>query len=339
MKKANYLKMIFLLWGLIAGIGSVSAAEDYDYEWVKTNFSDLATGDIVVLVDNSYSIALPNEDTDFRGVSVTVSGTKLSGTVADDIQWKLTKGGSTVKLSRGNAPLSATTDIKLKVGSGASSDFYYDDGQLCCTVNSKSYYIVWSDAVDFYRALLQEGKTGSNYLGDFTFYKKVPKNYVKWKKVDFSTIDNDDVLAIVDVTTANAMSNDKGADKAPAVVAVELNADKDRISGSVADNIQWIGNAATDGKSFITPSDAEKMLIGISDGLRVGGTSDGSSVFSFTNNFLSTSVDSKTYYAGLEAGFMSNTWELLEAGEKMLSVMTSRTHRLQFSRKLRTRRK
>ena len=174
---------------------------------------------------------------------------------------------------------------------------------------------MWSDAVDFYRALLQEGKTGSNYLGDFTFYKKVPKNYVKWKKVDFSTIDNDDVLAIVDVTTANAMSNDKGADKAPAVVAVELNADKDRISGSVADNIQWIGNAATDGKSFITPSDAEKMLIGISDGLRVGGTSDGSSVFSFTNNFLSTSVDSKTYYAGLEAGFMSNTWELLEAGE------------------------
>jgi hypothetical protein len=91
------MKSIFLLCTLLAGVVNAHAV---NYEWVKTDFSDLQTGDMVVLVDEHLdNIALPNDDGNFEGVPVDVQGTKLSGTVSDNIQWKIRKNDDTEALA------------------------------------------------------------------------------------------------------------------------------------------------------------------------------------------------------------------------------------------------
>ena len=55
--KQNYLfKTLFLLCALLVGM-SVSAAD----KWVKTDPADLATGDVVVIVDQTSSMAMSND--------------------------------------------------------------------------------------------------------------------------------------------------------------------------------------------------------------------------------------------------------------------------------------
>lgn len=246
MKKTIFKKAFFLLCTLLAGVVNAHAV---NYEWVKTDFSDLQTGDMVVLVDEHLdNIALPNDDGNFEGVPVNVQGTKLSGTVSDDIQWKIRKNDNTVTFLEGNHPLLVTSEEELKVGGEGTSDFTYDDGKLRCTVNNTTYYILWwlagSTGGDKYWA---RPTTNNNdlYLARFAFYKKVevtaPK-YVKWKMVDGSNVKvtNNDIVVIVDRNTGLALSNDK-EDKDPAAVAVTLNYDKDRIiMDEVPENVQWV---------------------------------------------------------------------------------------------------
>ena len=93
MKKAIYLKSIFLLCLLWAGIGSVCAQERNQFAWHKvTNLSDVKTGDQVLFVDESNNYALANNGTNsFTGVSVTISDYKIADDVDDNIKWTLTK--------------------------------------------------------------------------------------------------------------------------------------------------------------------------------------------------------------------------------------------------------
>ena len=60
-----------------------------------------------------------------------------------------------------------------------------------------------------------------------------------WVKTNFSDLETDDIVVIVDQTTATAMSNDQGTSNAPTAIAVTLNDDKSEITSNVADNIQW----------------------------------------------------------------------------------------------------
>ena len=92
MKKSIFMKAIFLLCTLLAGVVNAHA-EDFDYEWVKvTDLSQVNTGDYVVLVgDNQYALRYDDVRAIFAS-SVTISDDKiLDENVNDGIKWQLTK--------------------------------------------------------------------------------------------------------------------------------------------------------------------------------------------------------------------------------------------------------
>ena len=67
-----------------------------------------------------------------------------------------------------------------------------------------------------------------------------------WVKTDPSDLQTDDIVAIVDLTTAKAMANNGGTSNAPAATSVTLNADKTEITDNVAEELQWVVTVDTE---------------------------------------------------------------------------------------------
>ena len=199
MKKKKVLKWLLVLCALFVGVVCVKAQT---YEWVKPSLSDLQTDDVVVIADESKGIALPNNDANFKGVSVEIgSNDKITGTVSEGIQWKLRKNdNNTITLLRSNSPLVAYSEVELRVGGNGTNEFTYNSGQLSCTTGSTPYYIYWWEDNSGFSAKLSTNASEPSRT-DFAFYKKVeipaPK-YVKWKLVDGDkvTLTNGDVVVI-----------------------------------------------------------------------------------------------------------------------------------------------
>ena len=292
MNKTIYLKTLILLWGLMVGIGGVSA-QGVIAEWVETDYSGLKTGDVVVLVDENQEevIALPNNDSDFRGVNVTVKKGKISGTVSESIQWTLTKNdnGTVTFRNSSNLPLSGkstSSGAKLYVGNGNTSEFTCSYGQLSCSINSKDYNIAWSFAGDFYRAVLQEGNSGPDYQASFTFFKKQEKQkeqFVKWKQVQGPvTLATNDEVVVVDLTTSNAMKNNPAYEEgktvskdAPSAMKVTLKEELDRLTCEIGDTLIWRADR-TGGYQFYMLNDegSKRHLFNSDQALRVGFVDD-----------------------------------------------------------------
>ena len=330
MNKANFLKTVLLLWGLIVGIGNLSAAEDYDYEWVKvTDLSQVESGEIVLLVDVDKSIALPYNSNNV-GASVTISedGT-IADNVSDKLKWKLTKDeyGQFTFTSTGDeyqVPLYGYSNGELSVGKNSNysgdytTNFKFEEygengGLLGCFFNS---YITWKENAGAYRAVLND--TGSK----ITLYKRAIKNYVKWKRIDSDKVnlEEDAVIVVVDLESGRALSNDK-ADKDPDAVAVTLNDDNDRILGEVPEKVQWIYNR-TQGKGATFKTKDGNYLYADTEnkGLKVGEPTGDNQYFIYgcTNNIyfsLWTSIESATYLLGVEESMFSNTWKLIKQAE------------------------
>ena len=309
-----------MLCALFGGVGN-AIANDYDYEWVKvTNLSEVATGDVVVLVSSGLNIALPNNDNDFKGVSVTLSAYNrtISSNVSDAIQWTVTNDNGAFTFRRGGtAPLYAQLGNSPKLGvgdGGATSVFslenYGSSGGLLSCSSNPTYYLYWSYINPFYKAELHEGQNYGNYLAEVVLYKKTAKNYVKWKEVSFANLTAGSTVVIVDKTTGLAMTNDKG-DKKPGTSAVELNADKDRIMGDVASTIQWTVEKADGNVRFKV---GDNYLQYDASSLSTG-TDKTNNFTGIKYNCLRTeAIDSKFYNVGLKNSFMSNSWEVKEEG-------------------------
>ena len=328
MKKTIYLKSIFLLCLLLAGV--VNAHAD-DYEWVKvTDLSKVESGDEVVLIgENEFALKYDNPLAIFA-YSVTISDDKiLDENVVDGIKWKLTKQvDETFKFATLNgANLSVDFDYENNVtiapGNLSNPDSYTTDfsfenyGDNGGKLYFGSYRYI---KLDNNKAVV--GEPGST----FTLYKKTVKKYVKWKRVGIDDIEEGDTVAIVDLTTATAMSNDK-ADKDPDAVAVTLNDDKDRILDEVAAKLKWkverdAQEAANSNKRRFATGD-NKYLYADGEQLKVG---DGVNnlFYPFTwehydDNgvlqiipYLCFRIGDDRYLAGVEEGFMGmgNTWKL-----------------------------
>ncbi|MBO4850103.1 MAG: hypothetical protein J5529_04270 [Prevotella sp.] len=145
---------------------------------------------------------------------------------------------------------------------------------------------------------------------------------MKWKKVGTTayingeqgevTATEGDVVLLVDLTTGRAMSNDKG-DKDPDAVAVDVNDDKDRVLGDVAEKLQWTyNNGNADGYRFTT---GDNNLYGDSKGLKVGSNNDNNLFASYLIdgvNYLGVTIGDKDYLAGVESSMFSNSWILKE---------------------------
>lgn len=321
MKKFFVLKSLLMLCALFGGVGN-AIANDYDYEWVKvTNLSEVATGDVVVLVSSGLNIALPNNDNDFKGVSVTLSAYNrtISSNVSDAIQWTVTNDNGAFTFRRGGTvPLTAQlgNSPSLSVGGSGTSAFSLENygssgGQLSCSSNP-TYYLYWSYINPFYKAELHEGQIFGNYLAEVVLYKKTVKKYTKWKEVSFANLVAGSTVVIVDKTTGLAMTNDKG-DKKPGTSAVELNADKDRIMGDVASTIQWTVEKADGNVRFKV---GDNYLQYDASSLSVGTGTEKNIYFTGIANYCLRTVEiESTYYnVGLKNSFMSNSWEVKEEG-------------------------
>lgn len=134
--------------------------------------------------------------------------------------------------------------------------------------------------------------------------------YTKWKRTSLADLQSGDRVVIVDLNKAVAISNDKGSSKAPEAVSVELNDAQYRITGEVADNVQWNVTATEAGYKFQKPDSESDFLYGDSSkGLRVGTGADNE--FDLLNNFLHIELADANYYVGLKDSFMSSSWALL----------------------------
>ena len=93
----------------------------------------------------------------------------------------------------------------------------------------------------------------------------------KWVKTDPASLTTGDVVAIVDQTSATAMSNDKGTSAAPAATAVTLNDDKSEITGEVAENLQWVVTASEGSYKFgVSGTENYLYCTNTNNGVRVG---------------------------------------------------------------------
>ena len=97
----------------------------------------------------------------------------------------------------------------------------------------------------------------------------------KWVKTDPASLITGDVVAIVDQTSARAMSNDQGTSSAPAATEVTLNDDKSEISGDVAANLQWVVTVTNGSYQFnVAGTDKYLYCINSNNGVRVGTNSN-----------------------------------------------------------------
>ena len=114
---------------------TVAAASVAEPEWVETAIGDLTSSDIFVMVANdAYAISSEGgSSTNPPAVSVTVSGNKLTGNIADAIKWNIsgdaTNGftfypnGETTKLFC-NTTASSSSNTNLRVGAGGNYNRY-----------------------------------------------------------------------------------------------------------------------------------------------------------------------------------------------------------------------
>ena len=119
-----------------------------------------------------------------------------------------------------------------------------------------------------------------------------------WVKTSAANLQTGDVVAIVDQTTATAMSNNNGTSKAPDAVAVTLNSDKSEVTGMTT-SLEWTVTVA-DGKLQFAKGEDFLYCINNNNGLRVGSGQD--NTFSITQDAEGTDFivnDGQTRYIGV----------------------------------------
>ncbi len=144
MRKTRLLKHFFLLFALIVGAGNAWAVD----KWVKTAPSDLQTGDIVVIVDQTSSKAMSNNNGTSAPSATTVTlnsdKSEISSTVSATLQWEVTKDGDSFQFGVSGDYLYVTnTNNGVKVGSGARNTFTIVTGG-----DNGGYYLYNGDSDD-----------------------------------------------------------------------------------------------------------------------------------------------------------------------------------------------
>ena len=159
--------------------------------------------------------------------------------------------------------------------------------------------------------------------------------YVKWKQVqDPSSLQTNDVVVIVDLTTSNAMKNNPEYEEgntvskaAPPAMKVTLKEELDRITSEFGDTIIWTADRTDDKYAFkfLNEENKTRYLFNSDQNLRVGFCSDDNASkrkFDIDDSGLlhmriQTEEDVYTHYhigikvaSGVQAMMGGSTWEL-----------------------------
>lgn len=134
--------------------------------------------------------------------------------------------------------------------------------------------------------------TGSVYADD-----------AKWVKRDISKIQTGDIVVIADLNAGVAMTNNPAEDKSPNAPAIQLNEDKDRITGEVADTVKWkvtVKETDAGNKYVFEKYNEERTYLNITDGnLRVSAVTARYS-FDLQSVLLHLAAGSNEYYVGIK---------------------------------------
>ena len=131
--KQNYLfKTLFLLCALLVGM-SVSAAD----KWLKTAPADLATGDVVVIVDQTSSRAMSNDQGTSKApvaTAVTLSADKseIAADVAENLQFVVSANNGSYKFGVAdteNFVYCTNTNNGVRVGTNENNVFTISDNK------------------------------------------------------------------------------------------------------------------------------------------------------------------------------------------------------------------
>lgn len=133
LQKQLSLRLLMIL-ALFIGVGSNALADSES--WVKTALSDLATGDIVVIVDETSSTAMPNDNGTSSppaatAVTLNAGKTEITSVVPTSLQWEVTvtNGSYQFKVAGGSDYLYCnSTNNGVRVGSNANKDFTVTTG-------------------------------------------------------------------------------------------------------------------------------------------------------------------------------------------------------------------
>lgn len=172
--KQFYFKSIFLsLLMMVTGMNVASATD----KWVKTAPGDLVEGDVVVIVDLTEQVALPNNGgtssaPSGKSISLNTDKTELTETIDTDIQW-------TVKRSNGDYQFYASestwlyannTNNGVRVGDSQQyMNFTINSGYLYQIVNNR--YVGYSPGTSDWRCYTSINSNIDNNV--ITFFKKV----------------------------------------------------------------------------------------------------------------------------------------------------------------------
>ena len=154
-----------------------SGGETSDETWVLTNLADLTENDVFVIVGNNGSnYAMSNDKGTGSGpsaVGVTVSGGKITSTVADKIKWNISGNASDGYTFYPNGDSEkwlycTNTNDGVRVGTNTNNAFVIDDDYLYNTATSRYVGIYNSSNWRCYTSI------NANISGQsFAFYKKV----------------------------------------------------------------------------------------------------------------------------------------------------------------------
>jgi len=141
----HFTKCLKLLLLALCVVGGARSAWAETVTWEKTDISDLTTGDVVVIVDQTSVTALPNNNGTSSAPSataVTLSDDKaeITGTVGDALQWEITVTNGSYKFNvpgTQNYLYCTAANNGVRVGTNSNNAFTWESNFLKNTATSR----------------------------------------------------------------------------------------------------------------------------------------------------------------------------------------------------------
>lgn len=149
MRKSTSIKSFLLLCALIVGAGTSWATD----KWVKTALEDLASGDVVVIVDQTTSKAISNNNgtsdpPSATAVTLNTDKDEITSEVASTLQWKVTvtTSGATRSYQFGVSGTSnylycTNSNNGVRVGTNSNNAFTYEKDESSSSQNKTDYFL------------------------------------------------------------------------------------------------------------------------------------------------------------------------------------------------------
>ncbi len=149
--------------------------------WEETAITSLSTGDVIVIVDKTSSMAMPNDNGTSNppaATSVTLSGGKITSAVSDNLQWVITVDNGSYQFQKADSDEDFlyvyANNNGVRVGTNSNNVFTMENSFLKNTATSR--YIGVYNKQDWRSYTTSTGNIANTVIA---FYKKVTGGVTK----------------------------------------------------------------------------------------------------------------------------------------------------------------